>query len=329
MICRKNSNVLKPLIFFWWIASVLLGCVPIEESPSPTLTPEIILNQYETPAQSMISEGINQVMKDTAIPLQPTTTSTPFYYIVEKGDTFSSIAHRHGVKLPDLIASNPNIDPNFLTIGITITIPITGSSNSISLAPTPIPLFLGEPNCFSQKDGGIYCLIKVTNNQSFNVENVTAEITIQNSNEETTSTRLARSSLNLLKTGKSTVLTTYFPPPNPINYQTFTKLMTVLPVSKENNRYHQMDLRISTIELSEDNLRATISGIIASPPENQTLTKVWVLGIAYDSEKKPIGVRKWESTNSVFSGDEISFQMSIYSLGPEIENVEVFYEAGL
>lgn len=312
-----------------WITSMLLGCAPIKENPTPTLTTEIVLKRYQTPTPSTIPEGDNQEINIITSTPQPTTTLTPFYYTVEKGDTFSNIAFKHGVKLTDLIASNPNIDPNFLTIGISITIPITGQGSSVSFAPTPIPLMLGEPNCFSQKDGSLYCLIKVTNHQSFDVDNITAEITIQNSGDETTSTKLARSFLNLLKTGRSTVLTAYFPPPNPTNYQKFTKLINVLPVSVESNRYYQMDLHISSIELSEDHLRASISGTIASPPENQTLNKIWIMAIAYDSEEKPIGVRKWQSTTSVLSGDDIAFQITIYSLGPEIDIIEVFYEAGL
>lgn len=44
-------------------------------------------------------------------------------YVVESGDTFTSIAIKFGVTVDDLIKANPQLDPNFLSIGAEVVIP--------------------------------------------------------------------------------------------------------------------------------------------------------------------------------------------------------------
>lgn len=44
-------------------------------------------------------------------------------YIVESGDTFYSIAIKFGVTVDELVAANPQTDPNMLSIGAEVTIP--------------------------------------------------------------------------------------------------------------------------------------------------------------------------------------------------------------
>jgi murein DD-endopeptidase MepM/ murein hydrolase activator NlpD len=44
-------------------------------------------------------------------------------YIVESGDTFTSIAIKFGVTVDDLIRANPQLDPNLLSIGAEVVIP--------------------------------------------------------------------------------------------------------------------------------------------------------------------------------------------------------------
>ena len=70
----------------------------------------------------------------------PSPTPTPVVYSITEGDTLSGIAYQSGVKLKELLSANPGIDPNFLTIGMTITIPSIGEIISTIPNPTPIPV---------------------------------------------------------------------------------------------------------------------------------------------------------------------------------------------
>lgn len=51
-------------------------------------------------------------------------------YTVQSGDTLSQIAERHGVRLSDLMANNPGLDPDRLQIGKTLNIPAARSYSS-------------------------------------------------------------------------------------------------------------------------------------------------------------------------------------------------------
>ena len=46
----------------------------------------------------------------------PVPTNTPQIYIVESGDTISEIAEKFKIPQADLIAANPDVNPNTLTI---------------------------------------------------------------------------------------------------------------------------------------------------------------------------------------------------------------------
>jgi LysM repeat protein len=58
---------------------------------------------------------------------KPATTSTvtesvaqpanPLYYRIRNGDTLGAVAERFGTTVEDLVALNPQVDPNALTIG--------------------------------------------------------------------------------------------------------------------------------------------------------------------------------------------------------------------
>jgi murein DD-endopeptidase MepM/ murein hydrolase activator NlpD len=53
---------------------------------------------------------------------QENTPSGPVY-VVENGDTFTSIAIKFGVTVDDLVKANPQLDPNLLSIGAEVVIP--------------------------------------------------------------------------------------------------------------------------------------------------------------------------------------------------------------
>jgi LysM repeat protein len=49
---------------------------------------------------------------------------TPFLYIVKGDDTMLGIAYQFGIKLEDLLAKNPKVDPHYIGDGLTLVIPI-------------------------------------------------------------------------------------------------------------------------------------------------------------------------------------------------------------
>jgi hypothetical protein len=54
---------------------------------------------------------------------------------------------------------------------------------------------------------------------------------------------------------------------------------------------------------------------------------VWVVAIAFGPDKRTVGVRRWEQEAQLIPEVPISFEISLFSLGPAIEQVEILAEA--
>jgi LysM repeat protein len=111
--------------------------------------------------------GIAQAT-ETALPLSlsPTPAAvgatevlqpTPTVYVVKPGDTLGTIAQRFGVTVDEIMAANGLTDPNVLSAGESLTIPVPGSvpptavPSTASLLPTnppqtPLPTATQDPN---------------------------------------------------------------------------------------------------------------------------------------------------------------------------------------
>jgi LysM repeat protein len=65
---------------------------------------------------------------------------TPTIYVVQAGDTMSTIAQRYGVTVDDILAANGLSDPNILSIGQNLIIPVEGYTPPTATPAEPAPL---------------------------------------------------------------------------------------------------------------------------------------------------------------------------------------------
>jgi hypothetical protein len=305
--------------------SLFLGSCKSEGIPTNTLpTFEYRLTPYLTTKPTRPSNTPPATQKITPV---PSVTSTPFLYRVKENDTLSSIAFYHGVKLRDLIAVNPDIDPNFLTIGISITIPITESVSGNLTETTPVPLTVGSPICYTNIGGGVWCLVNITNNQPYKIENISAELTLSFEEFPTHLTTDMVAPLNVLDVGKSTVLSAYLPGSIPPIMDITLSLISAIPVETGEERYLNLLLSVDSIDLLNNQLQAEINGNLTIVDDNQSARYVWLTAIGYDKNGVPIGFRKWVYEKPITSDDTLFFEFILSSLGPKIETVELLYEA--
>jgi len=98
---------------------------------------------------------------DGSPPAPPSTTTpsvfasaTPTVYVVQAGDTLGTIAQQFDVSVESLMAANGLTDPNVLSVGQTLVIPVTvegGAPPTVVLPPTltieaPLPTATRDPN---------------------------------------------------------------------------------------------------------------------------------------------------------------------------------------
>jgi LysM repeat protein len=324
--------------FFCWIFVILLvfmtaGCSDkdLGTVPSPTFEKTLVAYLTTTPTPTLTPSPVlrNPKLKSTDL-LAP--TSTPLVYRVVANDTLTGIALQHAISLEELISANPGIDPNFLTIGMTLTIPVEGVISSLSPTSTPISIHLQLPECYHLPDESLQCLSVIENTQSYAVENVIVRISIQSIDGIDSVSQIAVTPLNLIPAGQKAVVSTLFPPTDLHEYQVSAQLLSVIPVSPDDQRYLQTAYQIEQIKISFDGLQARIMGNVQVIPEeletNQPqASSIWVSASAYDGNNKIVGIRKWIADDLMLSDEKVNFDFLVYSLGPVINRIEILTEA--
>lgn len=101
-------------------------------------------------------------------------------HVVQRGETLIGIAVKYGVSLEALQQANPTVSAQFLSIGTTLIIPPLEDSAVMQAAhvPTPMPLIVGEPACYSQATGALICFVAVRNPGELALEAVSARVTL-------------------------------------------------------------------------------------------------------------------------------------------------------
>jgi LysM repeat protein len=279
-------------------------------------TPTIVLETFEystqepEPTETQVPEGSSE-------PILP--TPTPFKHTIQTNDTLSGIAFQYGVLLDRLIAANPTVNPNFLVPGEELTIPNSEGSIISYPTPTPVNLQVDFQSCLGSLDGGLWCFPTIQNNQSVTVENVSVSLKLIGENSDVVYTQSAVPALNYLSPGERIPAAAYFPPPVPSNYQINAELQTSLTTESPPP---PVSLPDPEIEISPDLLSAQIQGTISLPENLEGIQSVWVAAVGYSGETV-VGYRKWISSQILAPGAKLPYQFSLYSLGPNLDRVEV------
>ncbi len=238
-------------------------------------------------------------------------------------DTLTGIAVQYAVPLEDLLAANPGLDPNFLTIGMTLTIPIDGVAASTQPTPTPVPVTLQPPVCYPLGDGGLQCLSVLRNEQPAPIENIVVQVAMPRE-DGSSDVVLAVPPLNLLPAGGETAVSAVFDSPSGFAPQ--ATLLSAIHVLSETERYLPAALQVQEITIQDDGLQAEVSGALTLPADQPDAATVWVAAFAYDENENIVGLRKWIADDVLPAGGQINFEFQVYSLGPPIARVSLAAE---
>ena len=112
--------------------------------------PTVSLPVAPTPAPQTANNltAAPPALAETTAP--PSSTATPTIHVVQVGDTLGSIAQQYDVAVEDIMAANGLADPNVLSVGQALVIPIGGLNPTAApptpIPPTPIPTATRDPN---------------------------------------------------------------------------------------------------------------------------------------------------------------------------------------
>ncbi len=300
------------------VEMLLSGCSQATVLATSTVTPKGII----TPYQSLTpSPQIPTATFEVTIPVTPTPTPTPFIYLVKNNDTMLGIAFQFGIKLEDLQAANPTVNPHYMGEGLKLIIPISGEIPKDLPTPTPAAVQAEQPRCYRTGDGGAWCIMALHNDQESSVENLSVWMGIYNNAGENITSQTAYSPLNILRPGSTIPIMAYFAPPLPDEFKIQSKVLSAMTVAADDQRYLESQVKVDQVEINPDGGGATVRGAVVLPENSPPLSQLWVLAVAYDADGNIVGARKWKSAG------EKEFEFSVFSVAGAIDHVEMLSEA--
>jgi hypothetical protein len=219
------------------------------------------------------------------------------------------------------------VDPQFLSVGADLVIPLGDGGGVVIPSPTPVQVIASLPQCYPTADGGMWCFVPVLNEQPFALEGLSADVTLYSEDGETVARQIAHPPLNLIPSGEAMPLVAYFSPPIPPSAYARARLNTSFPLDFDSQRYLPVEIADREVDISGSGLQATARGQVVFRGGEPSDGLVWVVAIAFGPDKRTVGVRRWEQEAQLIPEVPISFEISLFSLGPAIEQVEILAEA--
>lgn len=286
-------------------------------TPAPAQTTDVSLQPYLTATSIATATPNVLVMFETPLP-----TNTLQVYTVQSGDTISEIAEKFKIHQEYLIAANPDVNPNALTIGQTLFIPDPSAPLAAASTPTPLPVPITQAACHPTADSGNWCFALIQNNTGNILENVSAQITLYNESGIALVYQTAFLPLDILPANSSLPVYVYFPN-TPANITPQVQLLSAMPGG---SAYLPAAVDNTSAQINWDGKTAKVSGQVYLPTESTAATQVWIAAVAYDKNGTVIGVRRWEG-GALTPGGSLNFDFSVSSVGGEIEAVQFFVQA--
>jgi LysM repeat protein len=303
----------------------LTACTP-QATQSASQSGDLI--PYVTSTENPLSlKGTMQTPDGLVAAETPLPSPTPFTYTVKAGDSFSSIALEFGVSMDDLQAANPEISPNTMSIGQVIKIPSNPENPSGEPTPTPAPFTVEQIECYPTTDKGMWCFVLVHNEFPDVMENISAQVTLVDANNQVLGSQPALLPLNILPPNTSLPLTIFFPPVVPYDAKPQVQVLTAIRLLPNDERYISATINNTLVQVNADGHSAHVRGLVISQSQSADARQVWVAATCYDVAGRVVGVRRWEWDKGLAAGGSIPFDFMISSIGGKISSVEFAVEA--
>jgi LysM repeat protein len=291
---------------------LLAACAP---APAKS-TSNISLESYFTATPSLTPTPNVLVIVETPIP-----TSTPFAYTIKSGDTFSELAEQFKISQDELRAANPDVSPNSMSVGTTLLIPDKANALAAASSPTPMPVLVTQTICHPTADAGLWCFALIQNTTPDALENISAQITLLDENNNPLASQTAFMLLDMIPPNTSLPVYVFFPnTPASASVQ-----VQILSAIQSGNHYLPATLNNIITQIDWNGLTAQLSGQVSLPAESTAATQTWVAAVAYDKAGRVVGLKRWDG-GAIQPGGGIPFSFLVSSLGPAIDRVEFVVE---
>jgi hypothetical protein len=227
---------------------------------------------------------------------------------------------QYGIELEDLILANPSINPNFLSIGITMTIPISNETTT-QIPIASLNLELESLDCYTEPLGPAWCLASLVNEHSQSYVNVSVSLSTLNSEESLVERVPASTPVQYFPSGAVMPFGFYFPNGITDDVQYSLNILTGTEISPEieESIWQEVDFEMQILDQSETSLELNLM----SEDLPTTVSQLNLIGYLMDISGKMIGYRVLQ----IDGGDlapEFTQSLTINSLGPAIDDYHIY-----
>jgi LysM repeat protein len=306
----------------YWSLLLALGlCLTACSSQPATPTPPLLPLPSRTPSPAVTVQETTPVVIATA-----TFTPTPVVYVVQKGDTLVGIAVKYGISVEALQAANNNVQPEFLSIGAALLIPLSEDSPKIVISQptsTPVPVELGPVACYPTATHGLYCFVAARNPHTAPVQNVSALITLADAEGIPLKSSLAYSAIEVLQPNEAAPLAILFPGVSAEVVVWRAQLLRAEPAANEAGRYVALEIltHSGTSQEGEWSVTGQVSNASAKNAASVRLTLT-----LYDSAGAILNYRQTVLAEGLASGATRDFSISAASLGGAVDHYTISAE---
>jgi hypothetical protein len=314
----QNTYLILILLLITITLSSCVGETTIQ-LPESINTPILATSTLKIVATQTFTVTLTPTPVHTATQL-PSPTSTPRSHSVKLGETLGGIALIYNVSLDGILSINPEVNPNAMTVGMTILIPAgTQIPGNQTPFPTPIAMPVTDLNCLADSSKGVWCFGLIENITDSILESVVVNINLADQQATALFSQKALLPLNVLFPDEKLPFAAYFSPEMPDPFQFSAQFSSSIPLDVEVNQYLRVEILDQQITIN-DSSTAHVSGSFELP---ENTSHIWVVAIALNESGEIIGLRKWEPTDP----EAGVFEFNLYAVSGQIAEVQVFAEA--
>jgi hypothetical protein len=213
------------------------------------------------------------------------------------------------------------LDTRILIIGSEVIIPFS-EEDDLLVTPTPYPLLVGDPICYPTTDGSLWCYALLSNDLEIPLEDISLAINLFEEDQLPVMSQIAFPPVDILFPGQRIPAGTLIQAPPADLIRISTTLLSAYGSSQQGPGVQITDYSLT---YSQGDTIAQVTGFFEIDSEDSPEGQVWIVGVALN-EGKPVGVRKWVSAEGLEAGTGYPFELTLYSLGPEIDQVDLISE---
>ncbi len=293
------------------------------------ITPEVEGSATATTPRPTATLAVGTALPVTMPPpaaaetLVPTPTTAPLVYVIESGDTLSSIAATYGVSVEALQAANGIQNPLLLQVGQELVIP-TGSEfvgevpvepREILPTPTPMPISIRGIGFYETAVGSLDCLGEFVNTTPNVLTNVQMRVTLYDAAGSPVIEGETFASADILPpSGRAPFRILFISPPS-----NFVSHQEVLLRAQDAGELAEGYWNLEVVEVNgaPSGPQFEVTGSVRNSDAARSANSVVVIATAYDAEGRVNGFRQsvLNPEQGLAPGATIPFQMRLTTYG--------------